>query len=642
MSKGIDIPRGKLVGENGAGSIYIDTKGISYLVSSVDNWYKHGEKIKNDEFKIRDSRLEKLLKVSHFREVPVYKQRKSQDESTNIKIEIPLQRFPRYHYCSDCGTIDNFQPASSIKKKPCLVCKKTKDFIQFPIVIVCENGHISDFPCFDFVHGTSKKNSLCKGEIKVLKEGTSILNWKLKCIECGKTHSLNGVTGKTSETGITPFQKEMNQGVMCWGNRPWSGPNNQDGKCGANPTAILRNSLNVYQPETISVLSLTDTTQNQVNSYTAILNEEFNALSKNTNDIYLEIENSFENTNEAIIKKVNYVKKLEELVIQTSFQRLSPSNEEESLEKAKNLDNGSLLFSNQEDEIDWYPAKKLYGEGIFIEFNKSVLDSWSNELSVNERFEKYKLRIQDDYLNQKFNTPISVLLHTLSHGLMKEFSKNSGYSNAAIREKLYFQNGNYGLLIYVTDTDKDGTFGGLVRLAKQNLFNMNFNQMLKNMEWCSSDPVCFEIGENQGQGLNYSNGSACHNCSFVPSTSCSFRNCFLDRDYVFRKDSPCCISNYFSWFENVKIEVKDKGVSFPYDNWSDAVAYDSSEFYLDNDFSTPDFMEGIVVIDKTEFIMKYYWEKENLIVLYNQSEQEEKIKDEYIGKIQEYNIILEP
>ena len=35
-----NINRGKLVGENGPGSIYIDTEGISYLISSADEWYK--------------------------------------------------------------------------------------------------------------------------------------------------------------------------------------------------------------------------------------------------------------------------------------------------------------------------------------------------------------------------------------------------------------------------------------------------------------------------------------------------------------------------------------------------------------------------------------------------------------------------
>ncbi|MEB6256155.1 hypothetical protein MXL24_10095 [Mammaliicoccus sciuri] len=640
MTEGIDIPRGKLVGENGAGSIYIDTKGISYLVSSVDNWYKFGSKIKNEDFKIQDARLEKMLNVNHFREVPIFKKDNFQDDNFNVEMLIPLQRFPRNHYCSDCGTVKQFQVTSSHKKTPCQKCGKSKEFIQFPIVVVCGKGHISDFPCFDYVHGESKTKSSCNGDIQVVKEGTSILNWSLKCTKCGNVHSLSGVTGKNAEGGRTPYQKEMNRTVRCFGKRPWAGPNVQDDVCDAQPTAILRNSLNVYQPETISVLSLTDISQNQVNDYTTILSEEFNALSEHVNDRYLEIEESFENKTSSIINKINYVKKLEELVIQTGFQRLLETNEEESLEKASNQKEGSLLFSNK-DEVEWYPAKKLYGEGIFIQFNEEVLENWAAQEEVVKRFKKSKERTQEAYLKQKFDSPISILLHTLSHGLMKEFSKNSGYSSTSIREKLYFQDGNYGLLIYVTDTDKDGTFGGLVRLADEKLFKDNFNKMLKNMEWCSSDPVCFEIGEHQGQGLNYSNGSACHNCSFVPSTSCSYRNCYLDRDYVFRNDSPSCISNYFSWFDEFNIEIIEKGTKFPYESWSDASAYDSSEYYSKEQMNTPDFIEGIVNIDNNKFYIKYLWENEKRIVLYQQNNQDNELKNEYIGNVKGYNILVE-
>ncbi|MFU1787920.1 hypothetical protein ACM3BO_02990 [Mammaliicoccus sciuri] len=336
MTEGIDIPRGKLVGENGAGSIYIDTKGISYLISSVDNWYKFGSKIKNEDFKIQDARLEKMLNVNHFREVPIFKKNNFQDDNFNVEMLIPLQRFPRNHYCSDCGTVRQFQVTSSHKKTSCQKCGKSKEFIQFPIVVVCGKGHISDFPCFDYVHGESKTKSSCNGDIQVVKEGTSILNWSLKCTKCGNVHSLSGVTGKNSEGGRTPYQKEMNRTVRCFGKRPWAGPNVQDDICDAQPTAILRNSLNVYQPETISVLSLTEISQNQVNDYTTILSEEFNALSDPVNDRYLEIKESFENKTSSIINKINYVKKLEELVIQTGFQRLLETNEEESLEKASN------------------------------------------------------------------------------------------------------------------------------------------------------------------------------------------------------------------------------------------------------------------------------------------------------------------
>ena len=50
------------------------------------------------------------------------------------------------------------------------------------------------------------------------------------------------------------------------------------------------------------------------------------------------------------------------------------------------------------------------------------------------------------------------MLHTLSHGLIKEFSKVSGYASPSLKEKIYsnYNDDKFGILIYVTDTDKKG------------------------------------------------------------------------------------------------------------------------------------------------------------------------------------------
>ena len=132
-------------------------------------------------------------------------------------------------------------------------------------------------------------------------------------------------------------------------------------------------------------------------------------------------------------------------------------------------------------------------------------------------------------MKEKFKNPISILIHTLSHGLIKQFSKLSGYSITSIREKLYFHQNKYGLLLYVTDTDKDGTFGGLVRLAGEEKFKLSFNEALKSMESAVQTQFVQKLGEKMVKDCILQNGAACHNCSYLPSTSCSYRNCFLDK-----------------------------------------------------------------------------------------------------------------
>lgn len=94
---------------------------------------------------------------------------------------------------------------------------------------------------------------------------------------------------------------------------------------------------------------------------------------------------------------------------------------------------------------------------------------------------------------------------------------------------LYFNDNQCGVLIYTSSGDIDGTFGGLVRMGRQENFFPVVYKAIDKARWCSSDPVCSEIGKSSGQGVNNLNGAACHSCSYLPETSCELGNLFLDR-----------------------------------------------------------------------------------------------------------------
>lgn len=649
MARQIEIPRGKLIGMNGPGSIYIDTEGSSYIVGAVDRWYESGNNLNMNSFKINDTRLEKLLNVYGFREAPMYKDSGEKKEVINSNITIPITRFPLTHYCSKCHTLRALGEGSPTRNVFCKNCDQKINHIQFPLIIVCEHGHIYDFPFFNYTHKSTKYNPNIKHIVKFIKNGSSILNGTLVC-SCGASHSLSGVTGQSKQGNETPFQREMNH-VNCDGKRSWADKETIDEGCDGKPTAILKNALGVYQPELISILSLTEEENEKVNDYESILTEEFNKLSyessSNYNKNILNVKSSFKGTDNSIIKKVNAVRRLQELVVQTGFHRLSSSDEEDSFIKATESEsNKKMIFSTKDYNANWYPAKKLYGEGIFIEFNSEVLKEWRKK-GIVQHYNKQKIeKTKENHLKEKFKNPISILIHTLSHGLIKQFSKLSGYSITSIREKLYFHQNKYGLLLYVTDTDKDGTFGGLVRLAGEEKFKLSFNEALKSMEWCSSDPVCSEIGRENGQGLYSSNGAACHNCSYLPSTSCSYRNCFLDRDFVFIRDSGVCIKNFFDWFEDRKkvefeIDVLDKGQENTYGDWEDLLDVDISttSYFLNNKYSPPEYLEGRVKIDGKEYKANYIWLKEKRIVLLDEEFQENAILSKYYGEFDDWTIL---
>ena len=67
-----------------------------------------------------------------------------------------------------------------------------------------------------------------------------------------------------------------------------------------------------------------------------------------------------------------------------------------------------------------------------------------------------------------FPTMRYVLLHSLSHALIRQFAMECGYSTASIRERIYShppggeKEPMAGILLYTAAPDSEGTLGGLV------------------------------------------------------------------------------------------------------------------------------------------------------------------------------------
>lgn len=619
----IRTSRGKLIGQNGPGSLYVDTEGVSYLVSAADKWYTDYDE-STKEFELNDTRLEQFLGVDSFREVPFFREKNYSASVPNEEIVIPLQRFPQVHYCSNCQSLRELSATYTNSNVQCENCDSKKNHIQFPLVIACKKGHIQDFPYFKYTHSQSGYDSNVKHRVWIEKKGSSILNWNLKCI-CGAAHSLSGVTGQSKdEQGVTPFQKEFKY-AKCDGYKGWCGPEIKDEECEEKPQAILKNSINVYNPETFSALSITSRSKQKNKDLTSILNEEFDRLTnqeQNNDGDNLIVEKSFEANKNTIIQEVYYIRSLQELVVQTGFHRLEASDDTESIAKALDEHLETLIFSPDHKEKKWYPAKKMFGEGIFIEFTSDILEEWSSKEEVKARYAEVYNRTENFYLRERFDTPISIMLHTLSHALLREFGNLAGYPLVALKEKLYCLDGRYGLLIYVTDSDKEGTFGGLVRLANEKDFKKTLEKARKGLDWCSSDPVCSEIGMEFGQGVNNSNGAACHNCIYVPSTTCSHRNCFLDRSFLNDFTSEASISKMYDWLprDTEYKMVITRGEPFLYSSWHDARAYEDSSYYENEKYPIPEYLSGHIMLNDKKYELKYLWEKQKIIHLYRDQE----------------------
>ena len=217
------------------------------------------------------------------------------------------------------------------------------------------------------------------------------------------------------------------------------------------------------------------------------------------------------------------VSRLKEIMIFKGFQRFG--------------EEGTLVPPTiNEDDADWLPALELYGEGIFLTFNQNVLAKWEQNEKVIERTKPFVKRYASAPLHTETEvtvTPRFMLLHALSHRIIRELESLAGYPAASLKERIYSSN-NYeqpmaGILIFVAVPDVVGSLGGLAELAKPARLLDLLTRAFEGAQWCSFDPVC---SEHEGQGPGLLNRAACHACELVPETTCICGNVLLDRVFI--------------------------------------------------------------------------------------------------------------
>lgn len=202
------------------------------------------------------------------------------------------------------------------------------------------------------------------------------------------------------------------------------------------------------------------------------------------------------------------------------------------------LNGENIVLPDIVGESDWLPAIELYGEGIFIALDENRLKEWELHPQVLARLDKlqhrfvHSVRKEPNPLTARF-----MLLHTLSHLLMRQIEAEGGYPAASLIERLYCSQSPEpmaGILIHVAVPDIAGSLGGLAELAEPRRFLSILSRALEHARWCSLDPVC---SEHDGQGPGLLNRAACHACTLVPEPACKHGNALLDRCFVKGDDS---------------------------------------------------------------------------------------------------------
>lgn len=210
--------------------------------------------------------------------------------------------------------------------------------------------------------------------------------------------------------------------------------------------------------------------------------------------------------NSRITFRVTPVSRLRMVMVQRGYQRMDPQNGAEV----------SVAFRHGTET--WFPGVELFGEGIFIDMPQAPLTVRG------PRAQAWQARHANDLLPRTH--PVHVWWHTLAHRLLQAFSLDSGYSSAAIRERIYAMTDaagvtRGGMLLYTVQPGGDGTLGGLI--AQTDRFPHLLGVALRDLPTCSNDPLCSDA---PGAGAE---GSACYSCLLVSETSCEHRNLGLDR-----------------------------------------------------------------------------------------------------------------
>jgi hypothetical protein len=242
-------------------------------------------------------------------------------------------------------------------------------------------------------------------------------------------------------------------------------------------------------------------------------------------DDFEDIELSFRLGRSMLVKRLREVRALE------AFTRVEAPSASTDRKRYAALSRG---------QVDWLPAIEVSGEGVFVALDLDELIKWeaSHEpakrgaairRSHSELLGARAKRRGEELATGASESSVStryVLLHTLAHALINEWSLDAGYPAAALRERLYVSNRCAGLLIYTATSDSAGSLGGVVAQGSHARLNETLRSAINRIAWCSQDPPCME---SEAGGVDSLNLAACYACVMLPESSCETNNTFLDR-----------------------------------------------------------------------------------------------------------------
>ncbi|MEY3895285.1 MAG: hypothetical protein RLZZ214_804 [Verrucomicrobiota bacterium] len=555
---------------------------VSVVAAGLESWEREFERAgasPQDMRRFSERRLCEKLGVRYFRMPPVAPDKPQQGE---IPLALVGERFPKWLQCPKCNMI---MPSRRWANEPgnparfCAPCTAVLDgnkrayVVPVRFVTACRKGHLDDFPWAEWVH-RGEAGCANKKKFKLESSGPGLAGMILSCPQCPGRRSMESV-----------FQPGAHKDCGCSGNRPWLIDATE--ACDQTPVTMQRGASNLYFPRFDSALVIPPwseevvrrlgyrwseiesiTTAEQREQYIGMMwgqiQEDVGDLTKElflafVEDKVAESERSrsgnlrwdeyqqfmvaagrnfgagdeFDVRSETPPSEIPHLSQLMRVVSLREIRALKSFTRIESLPGSPPVQVQPLAKSG----ISWLPAIEVRGEGVFLALDSARLHAWENLPAVVSRTEILTTFSESNVINpDNENMDVTpqlgaryLLLHALSHVLMRQLSLQCGYSSASLREMIYVGSGDRemaGLMIYTSTSDSDGTLGGLQRQGESKRFGEMFVEAIRSNEWCASDPLCIKglVSKSESSSL-----ACCHSCLLAPETSCQDFNRFLDR-----------------------------------------------------------------------------------------------------------------
>lgn len=579
-----------LITTAGVGAV-VDLPTMSVVVRGLDAWQLERAEAIDEPRLLEQVRRTLGAQIRALRTAP-WDPQDSDDPWTRTCV--PVGPFPRWLRCPRCHRLGPMDPpgqfdlvhrfgrrpdlakwvhsqrtlqgqVADARKRACLPAR---------FLVTCEAGHLDDFPYVDFVH--HGRTEPCGGPKLKMRDSASTLGPRVtvSCDECGASRNIQDAAGKSGWEALP----------ACRGRHPHL---QRFENCGRNLRLMVLGASNLWFSVTASALHLphgetvTDlvaanwellgqlpsaaVVQNVVDGMDALrglrdvaidelwatiekiraddgpvteeahddlLRAEWELLARPTTERqdadFRAIVTPTPDGYDTLLDQVVLVPRLREVQALVGFTRLSAP-------ARRDLDPQHRLPLSRATPT-WAPAVEQRGEGIFLQLPEDRVRAWQGRVETHDRVESLRRAYSRWAYNRaqradpRFQIPRYLLLHTLSHLLIRQVALECGYSSSSIRERLYVGTAGEpaaGILLSTAASDSEGTLGGLVALGEARYLKQLLDRALEDAARCSSDPLCAEhVPHESSDSLH---AAACHACLFASETSCEANNRWLDR-----------------------------------------------------------------------------------------------------------------